>query len=158
LRKILVQNRAHPRVTKDLLAANASARAFVSWLLFACSPAGEGIKNPFAYAIASLQDDPETGAGQAYDALAALPPSALIALIRWSVGKASKSYDFSNQSSGNPTWDDVMGSSSRHAILLAVLLGDQDALPTWERKDTQVIVGGEEVLKTREITRTRRRS
>src|SRR5215475_14368338 len=32
LRKLLVQNRAHPRVTKDLLAANASAKAFVSWL------------------------------------------------------------------------------------------------------------------------------
>ena len=158
LRKILVQNRAHPRVTKDLLAANASTRAFVSWLLFACSPAGEGIKNPFAYAIASLQDDVETGAGRAYDTLAALPPSELIALIRWSVGKASKSYDFTNQTSSNRTWDETMGSSSRHAILLAVLLGDQDALPTWERKDTQIIIDGEEVLKTREITHTRRRS
>lgn len=158
LRKILVQNRAHPRVTKDLLAANASTRAFVSWLLFACSPAGEGIKNPFAYAIASLQDDVETGAGRAYDTLAALPPSELIGLVRWSVGKASRSYDFANQTSGNQIWDETMGSSNRHAILLAVLLGDQDALPTWERKDTQVIIGGEEALKTREITRTRRRS
>lgn len=158
LRKLLVQNRAHPRVTKDLLAASASAKAFVSWLLFACSPAGEGIKNPFAYAIASLQDDVETGVGRAYDALAALPPSELVGLIRWSLHKASSIYDFANQTSGNPTWDETMGSSSRHAILLAVLLGDQNALPTWERKDTQIMIDGEEVLKTREITHTRRRS
>ncbi len=158
LRKLLVQNRAHPRVTKDLLAANTSARAFVSWLLFACSPAGEGIKNPFAYAIASLQDDTETGAGRAYDLLAALPPSELVGLIRWSLHKASSIYDFANQTSGNPIWDETMGSSARHAILLAVLLGDQDALPTWERKDTQIMIDGEEVLKTREITHTRRRS
>jgi hypothetical protein len=158
LRKILVQNRAHPRVTKDLLAANASAKAFVSWLLFACSPAGQGIKNPFAYAIASLQDDVETGAGRAYDTLAALSPSELVALVRWSLHKTSSVYDFANQTSGNPTWDETMGSSSRHAILLAVLLGDQDALPTWERKDTQIMIDGEEVLKTREITHTRRRS
>jgi len=158
LRKLLVQNRAHPRVTKELLAANASARAFVSWLLFACSPAGEGINNPFAYAIASLQDNAETGAGRAYDLLAALPPSELVKLVRWSLHKASSIYDFANQTSGNPTWDETMGSSARHAILLAVLLGDQDALPTWERKDTQIIIDGDDVLKTREITHTSRRS
>jgi hypothetical protein len=158
LRKLLVQNRAHLRVTKELLAANASARAFVSWLLFACSPAGEGINNPFAYAIASLQDNAETGAGRAYDLLAALPPSELLTLVRWSLHKSSSIYDFANQTSGNPTWDETMGSSSRHAMLLVILLGEQDAIPTWERKDTQISIDGEEVLRETEITHTSRRS
>lgn len=105
-----------------------------------------------------MQDSVGTGAGRIYDLLAALPPSELVKLIRWSLHKASSIYDVTNQTSGNPVWDEAMGASSRHAMLLSVLFGDHDALPTWEQKDTQISVDGEEVLRTREITHTRRRS
>jgi hypothetical protein len=81
LRKLLIQNHAHPKVTKELLSKNASARALVSWLLFAFSPSGNGIKDPFAYAIASLRQEPVIGSGGAFDLLAKLPPSELIRLI-----------------------------------------------------------------------------
>jgi len=156
LRKLLIQNRAHPRVTKELLAANASVQAFVSWLLFACSPAGEGINNPLAYAIASLQEGAALGAGRAYDSLAYLSPAELVGLIRWAIKKASNKYDFANQTSGNTLWDEAMGSSSRHAILLDILLGERDDIPAWEHKETQISVDGEEVLRATKITRTRR--
>jgi hypothetical protein len=48
-----------------------------------------------------------------------------------------------------------MGASERHAILLAILLGDEKESPTWERKVTQMFVDGEEVLHETEVTHTR---
>jgi len=154
LRKLLIQSRVHPKVTKDLLAKNASAQAFVSWLLYACSPAGEGIQNPLAYALASLRETPDRGPGGAYDRLAALPPAELVRLVRWSVKRASNKYAFDAAPSGNESWNRTMGASERHAILLAILLGEDDADPTWERKVTQMFVDGEEVLHETETTRT----
>ena len=154
LRKILVQARVHPKVTKDLLAKNASVQAFVSWLLYACSPVGEGIKNPLAYALASLREDMSRGPGGAFNQLAALPPVELIRLVQWSIKRASRKYDFTADSSGNEAWDETMGVSERHGILLAILLGEEDASPTWERKVTQKFVDGKEVRHETEITRT----
>ena len=126
LRKILVQAHVHPKVTKDLLEKNASAHAFVSWLLYSCSSAGEGIKNPLAYVLAALREDPCHGPGGTFDQLAALPPAELIRLVRWSVKKASRKYDFTDDSSGNSDWDDTMGASERHEILLKILIGEED--------------------------------
>jgi hypothetical protein len=123
LRKILIRSHVHPIVTKSLLAKNASVRVFVSWLLYACSPAGKGIQCPLAYALASLRDYPDRSPGGAFDQLAALPPAELIRLVRWSVKRASRKYDLTDNSSGNPVWDKTMGSSERHGILLEVLIG-----------------------------------
>jgi hypothetical protein len=137
LRKILVQARVHPKVTKDLLAKNASVQAFVSWLLYACSAAGEGIKNPLAYALASLREDVTRGPGCAFDQLAALPPVELIRLVQSSVKRAPRKYDFTADSSGTEVWDRTMGVSERHGILLAILLGEEGVTPTGERKFRQ---------------------
>ena len=57
-RKILIQSRVHSKVMKELLEKNASVHTFVSWLLYAFSPAGEGIQSPLSYALASLRDNP----------------------------------------------------------------------------------------------------
>jgi hypothetical protein len=145
LKKLLIQSRVHPKVTKDLLAKNASVQAFVSWLLFACSKAGEGINNPLAYALASLREDPVRGPGGAYDRLAALPPAELIQLVRWSVQMASSKYSLNEEPCGNDLWEKTMGASGRHDVLLAILLGEEGDTPVWERKVTQVSVDGEEV-------------
>jgi hypothetical protein len=156
LRKILTQSRVHPKVTKDLLAKNASARAFISWLLYACSPAGEGIQNPLAYTLASLRDFPDRGSGGPYDQLAALPPAHLIQLVRWSVKQAGRNYDLQSTSSGNESWDKAMGASERHAILLAILLGEEEAAETWERRETHIEMDGERVFQEIETIRTHR--
>jgi len=135
LKRILVQCHVHPRVMNDLVAKNASVQAFVSWLLYTCGPAGEGIKNPLAYSLASLREDPARSAGSIYDWLAALPPVELVQLIRWSVKRASNKYSLAEEPSGNETWDKTMGASEHHAILLEILLGEGNA--------TRLMVDGE---------------
>ncbi len=157
LRKLLVQNNAHPKTVKEMLAANASVQAFVSWVLFACSLAGEGINNPVAYALASLKEDHQRGAGRAYDALAALSPAELVPLIRWAVNKSGHKYAFSDQSSGNRLWDENMGTSERQRQLLDILLGEGDDIPAWERRETIVTVEGEEARHEVETIRNIRR-
>ncbi len=156
LRKLLIQNNAHPKIVKELLAANASVQAFVSWLLFACSPAGDGINNPVAYALASLKEDPARGAGRAYDSLATLSPSELVTLIRWSVNKAANPYAFTDQTSGNRFWDENLGASERHRLLLDILLTERDDTPAWERRETVVTVAGEEARREVEIIRQKK--
>jgi len=151
LRKILVQGRVHPKVRADLLARNSSVQAFVSWLLYACSPAGDGIQSPLAYALASLRDAPDQGSGGAYDHLAALPPRELVCLLRWSVKQAGQKYCFDREESGNDTWDKTMGFSERHGILLSILLGDGDSSPRWERKNTQTVMDGEVVQEETQV-------
>lgn len=152
LRKILVQARVHPKVTKDLLAKNASVRLFVSWLLYVCSPSGEGIQSPLAYALASLRDYPDRSPGSAYDQLAALPPTELVRLLDWSVKRASRKYDLQTTPSGNDLWDKTMGASERHAHLLAILLGEDGTPDTWGWKETQIIIDGGTVLQEVETT------
>jgi hypothetical protein len=154
LRKILVQSRVHSKVTKELLEKNASVQAFVSWLLFACSPAGEGIQSPLSYALASLRDNPDRGPGGAYDRLAALPPAEFVRLVRWSIKRVSRKYDLQSTPSGNELWEKTMGASERHAILLVILLGEEEATETWERKENQIFMDGRKVLQEVEPPRT----
>jgi hypothetical protein len=46
-------------------------------------------------------------------------------LVRWSVERVSRKYDFTDNSSGNPDWDETMGASERHKILLEILIGEE---------------------------------
>ncbi len=156
LQNILIQIRVHPEVTKDLLEKNASVKAFVSWLLYACSPAGDGIQNPLAYALASLRDFPERGAGGPFDQLASLPPAELIQLVRWSVKRADQRYDLQSASSGNVMWDRAMGVSNRHTVLLTILFGEEEADQTWERKETKIKMNGEKAYQEFETVQTHR--
>jgi len=75
--------------------------AFVSWLLYAASPAGKGIKTPVFFAISHLCDEP-SGAGNMYDRLAALAPRELYNLIRLAIG---------GQSTRSPEWQTAMAGS-----------------------------------------------
>ena len=154
LGKILIQSRVHPKVTKELLEKNASVQAFVSWLLYACSPAGEGIQNPLSYALASLRDNPDQGPGGAYDRLAALPPAEFVHLVHWSIKRVSRKYELQSTPSGNELWEKTVGASERHAILLAILLGEQETTETWERKENQKFMNGGKVIQDVEPPRT----
>jgi len=154
LQKILIQSRVHPKVMKELLENNASVLAFVSWLLYACSPAGDGIQNPLSYALASLRDNPDRGPGGAYDRLAALPPAEFVRLVRWSINRVSRKYELQPTSSGNELWEKTVGASERHAILLAILLGEQETTETWEQKETQTFMNGGKVTQDADPTRT----
>jgi hypothetical protein len=124
LRKLLIQSHLHSKAIKELLAKNASVLAFISWLLFAFSRSGRKIKNPLTFTLASLNEDPSQGPGGVYDQLAALPPSELVRLVRWSVRTASTRYGLQKESSGNDLWETKMGASNRHKVLLAILLGE----------------------------------
>lgn len=157
LRKILVQSRVHPKVAKDLLEKNASVKAFVSWLLYAFSPAGEGIQNPLAYGLASLREDPDRGPGNPYDRLADLPPAELVQHMRWSVRRVARKYNLQAEDSGNETWDKAMGISERHGALLAILLGEEEATQTMERRTIEIVQDGEKTFQEIETIRTFKR-
>jgi len=122
LRKLLVQNHVHPKVTKELLSANASAQAFVSWVLFCCSPAGTGIDDPVAYAIASLREDRLLGAGGVFDRLAAKHPADFFRLLE---SAPKDRFAALSKGTGDTEWDSAMGLyNPKIKNLQKILLGE----------------------------------
>jgi hypothetical protein len=69
-----------PKLKKRLL-EKGDANAFVSWLLYAHSPEGEGIKSPSNLAISNIGRDPKQGAKQIYVELARFGPDRLRELL-----------------------------------------------------------------------------
>ncbi len=70
----------NPGLRKDArnrIRSTSDPAALVSWLLYAYSPEGEGIKNPSVFALSKLQEDPDSVAPQAYLALAEQGPAAI---------------------------------------------------------------------------------
>jgi hypothetical protein len=85
---LTANNAVHPGSVKNLLKINRFkqdvsklARGFVSWLLYAYSPAGSGVSDPAGLAIKRLQENVHAGAGADFDRLASLRPYALKALF-----------------------------------------------------------------------------
>ncbi len=78
---LLQRNHVHPSVQDQLLEAQVSARALVSWILFSASRQGKWVSDALGHAISRLRAASERGAGQPFDHLAALPPGELLALI-----------------------------------------------------------------------------
>jgi hypothetical protein len=66
-----------PQDRQTLLSKQASSQAFVSWLLYAHSPAGQGIKRPGQFVASRLLKAPHDGAGEPYDQAARLSPAQL---------------------------------------------------------------------------------
>jgi hypothetical protein len=89
-----------------------------------------------------------------YDRLATLPPAEFVRLVRWSIKRVSRKYELQPTSSGNELWEKTVGASERHAILLTILLGEEEATETWERKETQIFMDDGKVLQEVETTRT----
>ena len=69
-----------PKIKKRLLEESNPA-TFVSWLLYAYSPEGEGIKSPTNLAISNLAREPRQGAKKIYQDMALLGPEKLQDLL-----------------------------------------------------------------------------
>lgn len=136
LDRILIQNKVHPKTQK--VVRGASAKALVSWLLYALSPDGHGIDKPMSYALARLKDDPQSGAGEGYDDLAEFPPAVLIDIAhKVSRGHLMLGLHTQNLNRTARLWLDVMGKNDYSARkLLRFLLGNQS--PDIREKITRV--------------------
>ncbi len=145
LKHLFTLNRISGKKRREL--ESASAKAFVSWLLYAVSRDGGGIQNPVSFALSQLQQDPQAGAGGAFDQFAALSPAELVRLIRWSFGNATtKKYltgeEYLNRQDEfrNNLWEQTMGEKNvRIGLLLKILLGEEpDFKITVTRENTMI--------------------
>ncbi|MDD5367608.1 MAG: hypothetical protein PHQ40_00865 [Anaerolineaceae bacterium] len=102
---LLSKNRISAKSQEHLLEKGVvTARAFISWLLYAASTGGSGIRDPVSQAVSRLAQDPTQGAGGAYDRLAGLPANELADLIIRAIG---------GQNPWKTDWRTVMEGSPR---------------------------------------------
>ena len=94
-----------------------SARSFISWLIYAASKGGNGIRDPIGHAVSRLIQNPSQGAGGACDRLAALPANKLADLV-------FQELEFQNPS--NVDWRTAMEGVSHVRIRV---LADQLGVP-----------------------------
>lgn len=107
---LLEHNRSINAQTRQALRqSQASAPAFVSWLLYAASPSGVSIRQPALFAASQLRQDPQRGAGEAYDRLAKLPPPRLLELLNAAI---SNPYQASH-----PDWRQTMSETNSKRLL-----------------------------------------
>ena len=118
LKPLLQRNLVHPKVQRELLEMEASVQGFVSWVLFACSPAAARLSEPLGYALSQVRADPLSSAGGLYDRLAALPPAELLHLIDATPQTNAQRYSKRSDHPLWPAWKATMGDMNR-AILQA---------------------------------------
>jgi hypothetical protein len=86
---LMANNAVHPGSVRNLLKANQGygrdlsslANGFVSWLLYAYTPAGARVNDPVGLAVKRLQENLYAGSGPEMDKLAALRPADLKSLF-----------------------------------------------------------------------------
>jgi len=117
LSDLLVRNRISAKNQELLLENGMTAQALVSWLLYAASTSGNGIRDPLAHAVSRLIPDPSRGAGSAFDQLSELPANELAEmLVR----------EINGQSPWNQTWRKAMEGAPRSRLRT---LADQLGVP-----------------------------
>lgn len=115
LNDLLDRNRVSAKNRELLVKNGLRAQAFVSWLLYATSPNGNGIRDPIAHTVSRLVSDPSRGAGGTFDQLANLPANELADLLIREVN---------GQSPWNQTWRKTMEGAPRSRLrTLAEQLG-----------------------------------
>jgi len=123
LETLLQQNDVHPKVQRELLEAQASVHAFVSWVLYVTSPQGGRLSDPLGYALSRLREHPLREARGVFRQFADLPPAELLALID---ATPSKPYQMPIQVE-HPlasAWEKAMGfQNSSLPLARAVLFG-----------------------------------
>jgi hypothetical protein len=118
LKPLLQRNLVHPRVQRELLEMEASVQGFISWVLFACSPAAARLSEPLGYALSQVRADPLSSAGNPFDRFACLPPVELLHLIDSTPLTPSQRYSKKSEHPLWPAWKAAMGERNR-AVLQA---------------------------------------
>lgn len=104
---LLVRNRISAKNQELLLENGLTAQAFVSWLLYAASTSGNGIRDPIAHAVSRLIPDPSRGAGGAFNRLSELPANELAEMV---------AREINGQSPWNQTWRKGMEGAPRSRL------------------------------------------
>ncbi len=114
---LLVRNRISVKNQELLLENGMTAQALVSWLLYAASTSGNGIRDPIAHAVSRLIPDPSRGSGGTFDQLSELPANELAEmLVR----------EINGYSPWNQTWRKAMEGAPRSRLRT---LADQLGVP-----------------------------
>ena len=124
---LLQQNNVHPKVQRELMEAEASVHAFVSWVLYVASPGSGNLSDPLGYAISRLREHPLREARGIFRQLAALPPAELLALID---STPTRAYELPKQVNHPlaPAWKKAMGSNNPRLTAVRIIFfgeGDQ---------------------------------
>jgi hypothetical protein len=104
---LLIHNRVSAKNQELLLENGLTAQAFVSWLIYAASLGGNGIRDPIAHTVSRLIPDPTRGAGGAYEQLGGLPANELADLL---------TKELSGQSPWNQIWRKAMEGAPRSRL------------------------------------------
>ncbi len=127
LKTLLQQNDVHPRLQRELLEAQASVHAFVSWVLYVASPQSGNLSDPLGYALSRLRENPLQEARGIFRQLADLPPGELLRLID---STPTQFYEFPKQIN-QPlahNWKQAIGSHNQLLpVVRAILFGEGDS-------------------------------
>jgi hypothetical protein len=121
---LLQQNDVHPKVQKELLEAQASVHAFVSWVLYVASPGSGNLSDPLGYAISRLREHALREARGVFRQFADLPPAELLMLID---ATPTRAYELPKPIT-HPlasAWKKAMGSNNpRLPVVREILFGE----------------------------------
>jgi hypothetical protein len=127
LETLLQQNDVHPKVQKELLEAQASVHAFVSWVLYVASPQSGNLSEPLGYAISRLREHALREARGVFRQFADLPPAELLLLIDTT---PTRTYEIPTQIN-HPlasAWKKAMGSNNQILpIVRNILFGEGES-------------------------------
>ena len=123
LTDLLSLNRISTRNQDLLLEKGVTAQSFISWLLYAASQGGSGIREPIGHAVSRLIQDPSRGAGGVFERLAGLPADELIDLL---------TREMSGASPWNTDWGTAMADAPRTRLRA---LADQLGVPVSKAND-----------------------
>jgi hypothetical protein len=121
LESLLQQNDVHPKVQRELLEVQASAHAFVAWVLYVASPQSGHLADPLGYAISRLREHSLREACGVFRKFADLPPAKLLMLIDTT---PSRPYEIPTQVE-HPlafVWKKAMGSNNPRLPAVRVIL------------------------------------
>jgi len=117
LSDLLLRNRVSAKNQDLLLGKGLTAQAFISWLLYAASTGGNGIRDPIAHTVSRLIPNPSRGAGGAFDELAELPANELADML---------TRELAGQGPWNQIWRKTMEGAPRSRLRT---LADQLGIP-----------------------------
>ena len=123
LTDLLSLNRISTKNQDLLLEKGVTAQSFISWLLYAASQGGSGIREPIGHAVSRLIQDPSRGAGGVFERLAGLPADELIDLL---------TREMSGASPWNTDWSTALADAPRTRLRA---LADQLGVPVPKAND-----------------------